>query len=52
MMLIDPPSDFAPLAEWKEFKTRMEALAVKHPDDESVRECLALAKDRVDELSA
>jgi len=52
MILIDPPSDFAPLSEWTAFKKEMEALAIKHPDDDDVRACLALANERINELSA
>lgn len=50
MMLIDPPSPFDPLDEWKRFLDTMTALAVDHPDDEDVRAHIALAKETIKTL--
>ncbi|MFZ4165304.1 hypothetical protein [Brevundimonas sp. NPDC058933] len=45
MILIDPPSPFAPKSDWRAFLDEMEALAKEHPDDESVKEHIEEARE-------
>lgn len=47
MIIIDPPSPFAPVQEWRDFLKEMEELAKQHPDDESVKAYLEEAREHL-----
>lgn len=47
MIIIDPPSPFAPLQAWKEFLAEMLALQVESPDDEGVAEAVTMAERNI-----
>ena len=47
-MIIDPPSPFAPEAEWREFLEHMKALASEQSRDAAfVRSCIKMAKQQL-----
>ena len=46
--LIDPPTPFAPIEEWRAFLLDMEAIA--KPNDAQVREAILMASQMIDEL--
>lgn len=47
MIIIDPPSPFAPDKEWREFLSEMEELEKAHPDDELVKQHLEEAREHL-----
>lgn len=47
MILIDPPSPFAPEKDWRAFLAEMEDLAKDHPDDELVKQHLEEAREHL-----
>jgi hypothetical protein len=51
-MIIDPPTMFAPLSEWKAFRVEMEELTELYPDNAEVAEMLALARNTEARLKA
>lgn len=44
MILIDPPTPFAPREDWEDFLKEMEELEKAHPDNEDIREHIEEAK--------
>jgi hypothetical protein len=50
MRLIDPPSDFASLEEWRDFASQMEQLQREDPDDADIAEHLTRAREMIDQL--
>lgn len=47
MMIIDPPSPFAPLSDWCEFLGDMEASQATYPSDPDIAEHVRLAREMV-----
>jgi hypothetical protein len=47
MMIIDPPSPFAPVREWTEFLAEMEALVAAGKGDEIISDYVETAKAEV-----
>jgi hypothetical protein len=43
MMIIDPPSPFSALSEWRAFLEEMLELRKTHPDDEMLQEHIDMA---------
>lgn len=48
-MIPDPPSDAAPLSEWKRYLDALKRLAHEHPESLDVREHIQLAQQRLAE---
>ena len=46
--LIDPPTPFSPIEEWRAFLLEMEAIG--KPNDAQVREAILMARQMIDEL--
>lgn len=51
MMLIDPPSPFSPLAEWREFIADMESLLAEYPGDPDAISAIDEARDTICRLN-
>jgi hypothetical protein len=46
--LLDPPTPFSPIEEWRAFLLEMEA--IRKPNDAQVLEAIQMARQMIDEL--
>lgn len=47
VFIIDPPTYFAPLSEWRDFIKRLERLQKENPDNSEINDALTFARGHV-----